>query len=254
MKNQKLASVVGSVLLASFTLVPVSLVFANEESASVSVTAQVGGSSASSSASTTVNHNGELRDWIKEKREDLKKEIQTKRDEIKDKRDEKRDEWKNSSSTASSTERREEMKKKMEERKATMAKKQIDSATASILNLSTKLGTLGVQIKAIVEGQASTSATIDAAVSKEDGRGMFGRFLFGSDPKNLAVIIAQVNVMQARISQLDSKIGKMASSSDKVTLTANVQTLKDQVATLEQYVKDNINKFSLFGWFNRFKK
>ena len=250
MKNIKITSIVlGAAVIASFALS--SIVLAEEGTstettvAATTTEAVVVTTATTSVAETTATGTRDgarqdLKNWIKDKRVEVKNDIKTKIGEFKDIR-------KASSSIASSTKHAEQVAK-MEARKADLLKKQMDTVTQTLLNLSKKLGTLGTQIKAIVEGQASSTDAISQAVSKEEGRGGWDKFIFGADPKNLGVIISQVSIMQARVSQLDRQVSKMATSTDKTTAVASIQTLKDQIVTLEQYVKDNINKFSLFGW------
>jgi hypothetical protein len=230
----QIKSVLGSVLLASFALAPVSMVLANEN----------GDVNSTSTATTTK--------MIKVERKDGRGYMPPAFSSSSLNRE---GDWKNSSSTASSTAKHEDKNKNGNNRYGDKFKLNVASTTQSLLNIANKLGTLGDQIKAIVNGQASSTDVITSAINKEEGRGAFKTFLFGADYRNLGTVISEVSKMQANINQLDNKIAKMASSTDKTALIANVQTLKDQITTLEQYVKDNINKFSLFGWFmQRFNK
>jgi len=232
MKNQYIKSILSSVLLVSFALVPVSAVLADENE-----------DLNSSSTSTTTKY---------ERGGDKKEEGNN-------------NEWNNGSSTASSTIKGDDRKEKEDkndkkdekDNKKHGEKFKIDSAkiTENLLKLSDKLGTLGTQIKAIVNDQASSSNAIASAVSRAEERGAFKTFLLGADYKNLGQVISEVAKTQARINQLDNQVSKMASSTDKTAVLANIQTLKDQTVALETFVKDNINKFSLFGWFTkRFNK
>jgi len=236
----QIKSVLGSVLLASFTLVPVSMVLANEN-----------GDTTSSSTATTTKYERERDNEHSNFSSSTLRILKNREGDNKD--------WKNGSSTASSTAKHEDKNndknKNGNNRYGDKFKLNVASTTQSLLNIANKLGILGDQIKAIVNGQASSTDVITSAINKEEGRGAFRTFLFGADYRNLGTVISEVSKMQANINQLDNKIAKMASSTDKTALIANVQTLKDQITTLEQYVKDNINKFSLFGWFmQRFNK
>lgn len=140
------------------------------------------------------------------------------------------------------------LKLKHEERREKQIKDRLERAQENILKISEKLGTLGTKIKAVVEGQASSTEVISEAVAKVENRGVFAKFIFGSDYKNLGNIVSEGTRAQARIAQIEKEISKMATSSDKTALLESLQDQKDQIAELEQYVKDNINKFSLFGW------
>jgi hypothetical protein len=301
---KKITSILSSVLLVSFTLVPVSAVLADESTSTSTSSAaattniivgndrDVHGCIGSAGYSWCEVKNKCLRPWeekcvatttpvlvppqgpfgglknfIDQKKAEIKDLMNAKKDiksEIKDLRKAtgtrpdmrnatgSKEDWRNGSSTASTT--RADMEKKQQERKDAMIKKNIDDITQNLTNVAAKLGALGTEIKAIVSGQASSSDAISQAVSKEDGRGFWGKFIFGADPKNLGVIVSQVSIMQARVNQLNNQISKLATSTDKTTLVTNVQALKDQIVTLEQYVKDNINSFSLFGWLNNYNK
>ena len=265
MKNTKLTSIVlGTAIIASFALVSAALAEESTSTATTTVATTtevvVVATTTTPAAVTATATRGWFGGFFKDQKEAQKNLMEKQKEDLKNLRDKQKEDAKNlreqnkedrkdfrASTTASTTAMR-------EQRKADMLKKQMDSATQAILNLSTKLGTLGTQIKAIVNGQASSTDAVTQAVSKEDGRGGWDKFIFGADPKNLGVIISQVSIMQARVSQLDKQVSKMASSTDKTTVLANIQTLKDQITTLEQYVKDNINKFSLFGWMRGWRK
>ena len=269
MKNQKITSILGSILMVSCALIPVSAVFADDSTSTATTTDTTVVATSTDVATSTVvvapvtivvatstatstekNGFGRIMNmhfpkmppffssstFKKVVKADFKKASTTRGPD-----------WKDASSTASST--RALAAQKNQERKDAQIKKNIDTITQNLSKIADKLGTLGTQIKAIVNGQASSSDVIANAVNNVDKRGAFQTFLFGSDYKNLGTIISQVNIMQMGINQLNNQISKLASSTDKTALVANVQSLKDQIATLEQYVKDNINKFSLFGWF-----
>jgi hypothetical protein len=263
---KKITSILSSVLLVSFTLVPTAAVLAEESTSTATTTPEVTVTATTTtvvtpvatSATNTRDVREGLKNFIDQKKVELKNfqnniktQIKDKKVEVKDMRNATgtRPDWKNGTSTASTT-----RAVLMQARKDAQIKKNIDTITQNLTTVANKLGALGTQIKAIVSGQASSSDAVSAAVGKEDNRGFWGKFIFGADPKNLGVIISQVSIMQARVNQLNNQISKLATSTDKTTLVTNVQSLKDQIATLEQYVKDNINSFSLFGWLNNYKK
>lgn len=140
------------------------------------------------------------------------------------------------------------LKLKHEERREKQVRDRLERANKNIEKISERLGTLGDKIKAVVEEQASSTDIISEAMAKSENRGVFAKFIFGSDYKNLGNIVSEGTRAQARIAQIEKEISKMATSSDKTALLESLQDQKDQIAELEQYVKDNINKFSLFGW------
>lgn len=254
-------TVLSSILLGSFALAPVSSAFAQLQLVSdvtvdvTPVAATVTATATAGSVSTTS---------LKVEREALQRAYELKREEIRriegakaeemkalnaqkkedykdlrEKREDLRDQRKASSSEA------------RKERRDEMVKRQMASTTDRILALTTKLGKIGTEIKSVVEGQASSSVAIAEAIAKAEGRSGLKRFFLGSDYKNLGQVISEAAKTSARINQLDNQISKMASSTEKTALVESVTSLKTQVAELEQYVKDNVNKFSLFGWFTK---
>ena len=163
---------------------------------------------------------------------------------------------KNASSTATSTWKehgtstdRENVKKN--EKKGHGDKFKMDAAKTAdtIAKIAAKLGVLGTEIKDLANAQASSSVTVADTVNKIEGRNPFKTFFIGADYKNLGALMSQVAQSQARLNQLENQVSKMASSTDKATLTDSINTLKQDIASLETFIKDNINKFSLFGWF-----
>jgi hypothetical protein len=140
------------------------------------------------------------------------------------------------------------LKLKHEERREKQVKDRLERANQNIEKISERLGVLGEKIKAVVEDQASSTEIISEAMAKSENRGVFAKFIFGADYKSLGNIVSEGSKAQARIAQIEREIAKIATTSDKTALLENLQDQKDQIAELEQYVKDNINKFSLFGW------
>ena len=283
-------TVFSSILLGSLALVPVSSAFAQLELVS-DVTVDVTPVSATVAATTSApvptlymrdgvqklneqkreelkkieeNRRLEIQRINEQKKEgfrDLKEQVKGEREELRASSTERREEMKNERETlrASSTEKREEMRKEREEdrkeRREEMVKRQMASTTDRLLNLSTKLGKLGVDIKAAVEAQASSSLVITSAMTKVEARSAFKTFFLGSDYKNLGQMVSEAAKTTARINQIESQVSKMSSSTDKTALVESLTELKTQSAELEAYVKENEGKFSLFGWFTkRFNK
>lgn len=253
-------TLLSSVLLASFAVAPVSVAFAEDSSVSVSATVQATSASSTVTVSATTT-SGELRDINEQKREAMQKIEGDRREEMQKINEQHKEAIKNlkervkgeredvkASSTASSTEVR-------KERREDEMKRKMASTTEKLSTLATRLSKLGVDIKAAVAAQASSSLVITSSMTQVEARSAFKTFLLGTDYKNTGKLVSEAAKTTARINQIENQVSKMASSTDKAALVASLAELKTQEATIEQYVKDNESKFSLFGWLaKRFEK
>lgn len=263
-----LKTIASSILTASFVFSPAALVLAEEATVTATakvevapVTATTGAITVSATATPAVTSVKTDREAIQNsflqkveearKIEGAKNEVMRKATEakkealnnLKEKREDLKDVRKASSTEVRKERREEEMKRKMA------------STTEKLSVLSTRLTKLGVDIKASVSAQASSSLVITSAMTKVEARSAFKTFLLGSDYKNLGELVSEAAKTTSRINQIENQISKMASTSDKTALVASLAELKTQAATIEQYVKDNEGKFSLFGWLaKRFNK
>ncbi len=259
MKNIK--KVLSSILLGSFAFAPVSVVLAEEATSTVTATSASSTVTVSATATPTTTSVKTDREAIQSaflqkveearkiegaKNEVMKRATEAKKsalEALKEKREDIRDERKASSTEVRKERKDEEMKRKMA------------STTEKLSALATRLSKLGVDIKAAVSAQASSTLVITSSMSQVEARSAFKTFLLGTDYKNTGKLVSEAAKITARINQIENQVSKMASSTDKAALVASLAELKTQEATIEQYVKDNESKFSLFGWLaKRFSK
>lgn len=238
MKNKKISSILCSLVVLSFALIPVSLVFADDSTSTTIATA----TSTVNATTTRMQRMGN-------------KNFRGMPPAFSSSSLNRPANWKNASTTrsgfryGSSTASSTMMMHPIFDQFGINFKMNIASSTQSLLGIANSLGALGDQIKTLVADQASSTNTIAAAVTKVDSRNPFENFLIGPDYSNLNSIMNQINMLQAEITQLTGQISGVASSTDKTTALTDIQNLKDQMSSLNQYVKNNNSKFSLFGWF-----
>lgn len=254
MKNQKIKSILGSVMLVSFALAPLSSALAddNKDAKSFSVTGsakvEVGGGEGDR-ASASLNGEGDSKD--NSSSDSVSQEGDSKDGSSSDSLSNQEGDSKDSSSSDSLSEgdsKDASSSERENEKEGEKFKKENEKARENILKTAERLGQSGSEIKSIVEDQASSSEAIVSAVSKVEARGALQTFLLGADYKNLGQLVSEVAKTQDRLDQLDNQVSKMASSSDKAAVLTNIQSLKDQTAKLQTFISDNTNKFSLFGW------
>jgi hypothetical protein len=118
----------------------------------------------------------------------------------------------------------------------------------TLLGVADRDGGIGEQVRTIAREQASSSEKVVGAIDEVENRGKVRTFFFGSDYKNLGVIRSEVAQTRNRIEQLNRELERSASSTDTTMARAEIQTMEREQVRLETYIKDNEEKFSLFGW------
>lgn len=128
---------------------------------------------------------------------------------------------------------------------------EVASAVRKLLEVADRQGGIGAEVREIAREQNESEATTTKAVKEVEDRGGFKIFLVGSDYKNIGAIRSELASTDKRIERLQAAADKLPAGADKDELEEQINTLKDSQADLKEFIEDNEDKFSLFGWMVR---
>jgi hemerythrin superfamily protein len=110
---------------------------------------------------------------------------------------------------------------------------------------------IGEQVRVVAKEQNDSASTTARAIEKVEKRSKIRTFLFGSDYKNLGALRSEIVKTRNRIDQLNRILENIQNASSTADLQGQIQTLEQEQTKLEDFVKENENKISLFGWLVR---
>jgi len=128
-------------------------------------------------------------------------------------------------------------------------KSAVSAFVQNLLRVADKEGSIGEQVRTIAQQQNQSADTTIQAMEKVQTRSELKTFLIGSDYKNLGTLRSEMVQTRNRLEQLNKLMEKVQNESDKTELQNQTQTLEQEQAKIESFIKDNANRFSLFGWF-----
>lgn len=111
---------------------------------------------------------------------------------------------------------------------------------------------IGEEVRVVAREQGDSASTTVQAIEKVEKRGKIRTFLFGSDYENLGTLRSEIVKTRNRISQLSQLVESIQQVADKTELQTQIQTLEQEQTKLENFVNQNENKISLFGWLVKF--
>lgn len=104
-----------------------------------------------------------------------------------------------------------------------------------------------------VNGEIKTAlSAVKIEADKINETGEFKKFLFGVDKKSLAEIENQSANIRSRVELFKSLLGETSDESAKSALSLGIVSLENILARNDQFILENKNKFSLFGWTQKF--
>lgn len=118
----------------------------------------------------------------------------------------------------------------------------------SLLTVADREGGIGQQVKVIAEQQNDSNEKVAESIDKVEKRGKFKTFLIGTDYKNTGALRSEMVKTRNQIEQLNRLVDKAENDQDKTELQAQIQTLEQEQANIDNFITQNENKFSLFGW------
>jgi len=118
----------------------------------------------------------------------------------------------------------------------------------SLLAVAGREGGIGQQVRVIAELQNDTKDKTAEEIKIVENRSEVKTFFFGSDFKNLGDLRSQIVQTRNQIAQLTRLADKAENDQDKAELESQIQTLEQEQTNIDNFVTQNEDKFSLFGW------
>lgn len=125
----------------------------------------------------------------------------------------------------------------------------VASFVQTLWNSSVRLNGIGDKVREVAQEQSSSSEKVSNIIDTVNSRNALKTFLIGSDYKNLGVLRSAIASTTNNLNQLNKELDKIATTSDKTAITNEINSLQAEQVILNDFVKNNENKFSLFGWF-----
>lgn len=118
----------------------------------------------------------------------------------------------------------------------------------NLLLVADRDGGIGQQVKVIAEQQNDTKDKAAEEIKTVESRSKIKTFFFGSDYKNLGDLRSQMVQTRNQIAELTRLADRAENDQDKAELQGQIQTLEQEQANIDNFITQNENKFSLFGW------
>lgn len=125
----------------------------------------------------------------------------------------------------------------------------VESFVQTLLNSSDRLNGIENKVREIAREQSSSSDKVSNVIDAVNNRSALKTFLIGTDYKNLGALRSAIASTTNNLNQLGRELDKLATTSDKTLVMDEIKTLETEQAKLNDFIKNNENKFSLFGWF-----
>lgn len=101
------------------------------------------------------------------------------------------------------------------------------------------------ELQDVIEKQNSSTEESESAMDAIENRNGFKTFLIGN---NLEILKSQVVQMQDQISILEVLSLKSQDNINKIQIDKQMKSLKEEQKKVENFILQQNNKFSLFGW------
>lgn len=128
---------------------------------------------------------------------------------------------------------------------------EVSKFVQTLLDSADRTGGIGQQVRVIAKEQASTSSTTTEAIEKIEKRSGFKTFLIGTDYKNIGALRSEMVQTRNRIEKLRGEISGLSTSTDKAALEEELKNMEQLQDKIQDFITENENKFSLFGWLVR---
>lgn len=136
------------------------------------------------------------------------------------------------------------------ENEAEMHRSAVSSFVENLLEVADKnKDGVGEDVRVIAKEEDDAEENVSKAVEEVKGRSSLKTFLIGTDYKNIGMIRSEMAKTQNRLDKLNGLLEKMSTSTGATTTLEQIQNLTETQTKLEDFLQENENKFSLFGWF-----
>lgn len=118
----------------------------------------------------------------------------------------------------------------------------------NLLTVADREGGIGEQVRVIAQQQNDSKTRVSEKLNAVGGRSKIKTFLIGSDYKNLGALRSEMVKTRNRVDQLKGLVDKTTIEEDKTILQNQITALEQEQTKINDFITQNENKFSLFGW------
>lgn len=118
----------------------------------------------------------------------------------------------------------------------------------NLLKAADREGGIGEEVRVIAQQQNDSKEKSVEAIDKIEKRSKLKTFLIGNDYKNLGALRSEIVKNRNSIKQLKRLVEKARNKDNITELNVQIQNLETEQERLENFIKDNEDQFSLFGW------
>ena len=133
--------------------------------------------------------------------------------------------------------------------KSSMHRSAISTLADELNRIADRDGGIGKELREVAKEQNDLKEKTADAVEEVENRSGLKTFFIGTDYKNLGAL-------RSAMVTTDNHINRLMKAKERVTNPAIAKDLDEQIAALqaektsiETFIKENEDKFSLFGWF-----
>jgi hypothetical protein len=131
---------------------------------------------------------------------------------------------------------------------AQIHKSTVANFVQGLLEVADTEGGIGEQVRTMAQQQNHSASTTIQAMERVQTRSQVQTFLFGSDYKNLGMIRSEMVQTRNRLEQLNKLMLNVQNEEDKIKLQSQVQSLEQEQTRIEDFIEEQEEQFSLFGW------
>ena len=118
----------------------------------------------------------------------------------------------------------------------------------SLLSVADREGGIGQEVKVIAQQQNDMKDRAADLIYAVENRNKVKTFFIGTSYRNVGELRSQMVQTRNQVEQLKRLMEKASEEQDKTELQNQIQTMEQEQAKINDFITQNENKFSLFGW------
>lgn len=118
----------------------------------------------------------------------------------------------------------------------------------SLTAVADRNGGIGQEVRTIAQQQNQIKDKSSDIIYAVQSRSKIKTFFIGTSYKNLGELRSQTVQTRNQIEQLKKLMENVLNEADKTELQNQIQALEQEQTDINNFIADNENKFSLFGW------
>src|SRR4030042_6912175 len=117
-----------------------------------------------------------------------------------------------------------------------------------LLQVAARGGGSGEQVREVAREQNAATEDTVQSMEKVQNRSRVRTFFFGPDYKNLGQLRSEMVQVRNRIEKLNRLMEQAEGEDNKLALEEQIQEMEQEQTRIENFIQENEDKFSLFGW------